>query len=384
ASSFIACSIAFSLSQEIEAIDLVNENSKNLYEIYKETGNIDKALEMYELYIKAKDTLEKQNAIEQAIKLEANRKYEEQKLADSIRHQEEIKREKIIRYGLIAFAVLILVSLVIIFISLKKTKSQKDIIETQHNSLTDSISYAKKIQDALMTSTLYMKEILPESFIFFKPKDVVSGDFYWLYRSPKGDIYFTVADCTGHGVPGAFMSMIGTSLLNENIIENKIEDTAQVLNNMRDQIIKSLKQESISGDSKDGMDMALCKLDPNNRTLEYAGAFNPLIHINRKKITQIKADPQPVALFTGNKTPFTKHEIQLEKGDMIYIFSDGFSDQFGGEKGKKYKSANLKHFLLSIQDKDMETQHTLLSEEFDSWKGTYEQIDDVCVMGVRV
>ena len=233
-------------------------------------------------------------------------------------------------------------------------KAQKVVIEGQHQKLnqshqeiTDSINYAKRIQDALMTSTVYMKDVIPESFIFFQPKDVVSGDFYWVYRSPKGQIYFTVADCTGHGVPGAFMSMIGTSLLNEFIIENALEDTAEILNNMREQIIKSLKQKGAGGENKDGMDMALCKYDPKKKTVQYAGAYNPLIHISGKEVNHIKGDNQPIALHTGKKSLFTNHELKVKKGDMLYIYSDGFADQFGGERNKKFMAGKFKKLLLS-------------------------------------
>ena len=153
---------------------------------------------------------------------------------------------------------------------------------------------------------------------------------------------------------------------------------------MREQIIKSLKQKGVTGENKDGMDMALCKLDPKKRTLEYSGAYNPLIHISGKEINYIKADHQPVAYYTGKKIPFTKHEIKLNKGDMIYIFSDGFSDQFGGDKNKKYMAKRFKNFLLEICDLPSEQQQYLLKVEFTDWLGTNEQLDDVCVMGVRV
>ena len=286
---------------------------------------------------------------------------------------------------------MVLVSLGFVFVQLRKTRAQKVVIEKQHLNLnqshqeiTDSINYAKRIQDALMTSTVYMKDVIPESFLFFQPKDVVSGDFYWVYRTSKGQIYFTVADCTGHGVPGAFMSMIGTSLLNEVIIENALVDTAEILMKMREQIIKSLDQKAAQGNNKDGMDMALCKYDPKKKTVQYSGAYNPLIHISGKEINHIKGDNQPIALHTGKKLPFTSHEIEVKKGDMLYIYSDGFADQFGGERGKKYMSGKFKKYLLSISDKPIDKQDTLIKEEFTTWKGDLELIDDVCVMGVRV
>ena len=205
-----------------------------------------------------------------------------------------------------------------------------------------------------------------------------------MYKNPKGQIFFTAVDCTGHGIPGAFMSMIGNSFLNEIIIENKTEDTGQILNNMREQIIKALKQEGVSTDSKDGMDMAICKYDPKKKTVQYSGAYNPLLHISKDEVNLIKADNQPVAYFTGKKTPFNAHEIKVKKGDMLYIYSDGFQDQFGGTKGKKYMAVKFRKFLHSIAELPADEQKQKMEQEFNSWKGSQDQIDDVCVMGVRI
>ena len=185
-------------------------------------------------------------------------------------------------------------------------------------------------------------------------------------------------------MPGAFMSMISTSLLNENIVENEMEDIALVLDNIRKKIISSLNKEGDPTQSKDGMDIALCKLDIENKTLEYAGAFNPLIHIRNKEVNLIKADPQPVALYIGENKPFTKHKIDLEDGDMIYLFSDGFPDQFGGQKNRKYMRGKFKKFLAAISDLPIDQQKRKLVNEFEIWKGNNEQVDDVCVMGVKI
>ena len=396
---------AKNILQEINTIANLDETSKSLSEVYKKLGKYKQALEMHELYMETKDSIAKMDAEEELYKFEVDKEYQLKKQADSIKHadeiiiqqaenlakEEQLKSEKQRRTGLLVIVGLVLVSLGFVFVQLRKTRAQKVVIEGQHEKLnqshreiTDSINYAKRIQDALMTSAVYIKDVLPESFILFNPKDVVSGDFYWVHHSPKGQIYFTVADCTGHGVPGAFMSMIGTSLLNEFIIENNIEDTAEVLTKMRAQIIKSLDQKGLQGENKDGMDMALCKYDPKKGTVQYSGAYNPLIHISKNEINQLKGDSQPVGLHTGNKLPFTSKEIQVAKGDMLYIYSDGFPDQFGGETGKKYLSGKFKKFLLSISDKPIDEQDTLIKAEFTNWIGDHEQIDDVCVMGVRI
>ena len=390
---------------DLNTIANLESDCKTLYEIYKAKGNLTKAIENYELHVMFKDSLDKMDANNQLYQFEAEKAFEISRLTDSIKYadeiliqqaenlakEEQLKSEKQRRTALLIIVGLVLVSLGFVFIQLRKTRAQKVVIEGQHQKLnqshqeiTDSINYAKRIQDALMTSTVYMKDVIPESFIFFQPKDVVSGDFYWVYRSPKGQIYFTVADCTGHGVPGAFMSMIGTSLLNEFIIENNLEDTAEILTNMRKQIIKSLKQEGADADNKDGMDMALCKYDPKKKTVQFSGAYNPLIHITKNEINHIKGDNQPIGLHTGRKLPFTNHEIKVKKGDMLYIYSDGFADQFGGERGKKYMSGKFKKFLLSISEMKTEQQDKLIKEEFTKWLGKNEQIDDVCVMGVRI
>ena len=236
----------------------------------------------------------------------------------------------------------------------------------------------------MMTSRVYLQDVLPESFILFRPKDVVSGDYYWVYKTPYDNIYFTVADCTGHGVPGAFMSMIGTSLLNENIIEKKVNNPGQVLDNMREKIIASLNDKNSARETRDGMDIALCKLNFEKLTVEYAGANNPLVHIRDGEINHIKANYQPVALTVGEKKPFTNHQIQLKKGDMLYIYSDGYADQFGGEKGKKFMVTKFRKLLASISSLSIEEQKQRLEDEFDSWRGEHDQIDDVCVMGVRI
>lgn len=400
------------IAKKINALDYIDGLSEVLYKAYKNKGDYKKALLMHEGFKTTKDSLLKIDARDEINKLIIEERFISEKAKDSIKHASEnllyesnliaekqkTKTEKTINIALLIFGFLISIIAIIIAISNKKTKKQKSIITTQHKELDqshkelnethkeikDSINYAKKIQDALLTSELYIKKILPNSFIFYQPKDVVSGDFYWAHKSKKGKLFFTVADCTGHGVPGALMSMIGNSLLNENIIENHLEDTADILNNMRHKITHLLNQEGVENESKDGMHMALCCLDEQTNSLEYSGAFNPLIYISDGELNEIKGDSQPVALYSGNLKPFTKHTIQLKKGDVIYIYSDGFQDQFGGEKDKKYMTKKFKNFLLNISHSSLEEQHATLKNEFDTWKGTNEQVDDVCIMGIKI
>ena len=256
-------------------------------------------------------------------------------------------------------------------------------LEEKNKEIVDSINYAKRIQDAVMTSEGYRKSVIPKSFTFFKPKDVVSGDFYWVYKDQEENIFFTVADCTGHGVPGAFMSMIGTSLLNEIIVEKGIKNTNKILDEMRKQIIKSLNQDD-NDDQKDGMDISICKLNLKKNSLEFSGAHNPLLIVSEGEIKTFKGDSQAVGLETENIKPFSKHTVKLKKDDMIYIYSDGYQDQFGGENGKKYMAANFKKLLLKISKEDEKKQNKLLEIELANWMKNEEQIDDVCIMGVRV
>ena len=369
--------------------------------IYQDLGNYKLANIYYQKRIKIDDKINIQYSIQlkaDSIELayERENRIKQEKLTKEANILNE-KKEKVIfmfEVGVIVaiiFLIIVIVFLIIVYYQWKKTRSQNKIIETQHKQLdeshreiTDSINYAKNIQDALMTSTVYLQDVLPKSFILFRPKDVVSGDYYWVYKTPNNNIYFTVADCTGHGVPGAFMSMIGTSLLNENIIEKKVNNPGEVLDNMREKIIDSLNDKNSSRETRDGMDIALCKINFEKLTLEYAGANNPLVHIRNGEINHIKANYQPVALTVGEKKPFTNHKIKLKKGDMIYIYSDGYADQFGGEKGKKYMVTKFRKFLAYISPLDVKEQKKKLDQEFESWKGEHDQIDDVCVMGVRV
>ena len=394
--------------KKFDGHDFINDiklYSKTLYNVYKELGNRKKALEMHELYVKAKDSVAKIDVEEELYKFEVDKEYELKKQADSIKHadeiliqqaenlakEEQLKSEKQRRTGLLAIVGLVLVSLGFVFVQLRKTRAQKVVIEGQHQKLnqshqeiTDSINYAKRIQDALMTSTVYMKDVIPESFIFFQPKDVVSGDFYWVHRSPKGQIYFTVADCTGHGVPGAFMSMIGNSLLNEMIIENNIAETNLILDRVSNKVKKSLEQKGQDNQSKDGMDMVLCRLNEKKNELMFTGAKNSLVLIREGEVFEYKGDKRPVGFYLGKGIKFTAQKINVQKNDMLYIYSDGFADQFGGERGKKYMSGKFKKFLLSISEMTMEQQEYLVKVEFTNWMGENEQIDDVCVMGVKV
>jgi len=260
----------------------------------------------------------------------------------------------------------------------EEVEKQKEIVEEAHKEITDSIQYAKRIQSAILPPLKIVKEYLPQSFILYKPKDVVAGDFYWMVH--KDDkVLFAAADCTGHGVPGAMISVVCNNGLNRSVREYGLTDPGKILDKTREIVISEF--EKSEEDVKDGMDIALCTLEGN--TLQYAGANNPLWIIRNGEVLETKANKQPIGKF-DKPQPYTTHTFELQKGDAIYIFSDGYVDQFGGEKGKKFKAKALRELLLSIQGKSMEEQRTIIGKAFENWKGSLEQIDDVCVIGVKI
>ncbi len=260
---------------------------------------------------------------------------------------------------------------------------QKKVIEEKQKEIIDSINYAKRIQLALLSNDNLLKNNLPEHFILFNPKDVVSGDFYWATPTPEGFVYVT-ADCTGHGVPGAFMSLLNISKLSQAVNENKIYRPDLILNNVREEIINALNSDGSKEQSQDGMDAVVCKLDIKNNILEYAAANNVSCIIRDNQVIILKADKMPVGKYIGNEKPFTFNKIEIQKGDVIYTFTDGYTDQFGGSRGKKFMYKQLEELLLFIHKEPMEIQSELLLSKFNSWKNGLEQLDDVLVIGVRI
>lgn len=259
---------------------------------------------------------------------------------------------------------------------------QKRQIETKQTEILDSIKYAKRIQTAILPPQSLVKSYLKNSFVLYKPKDVVAGDFYWMEH--VGDnILFAAADCTGHGVPGAMVSVICNNGLNRSVREYGLTDPDKILNKTREIVVQEF--EKSEEEVKDGMDISLCSLSLSKNSLRWAGANNPLWIIRKgsNQVEEIKADKQPIGKHENPK-PYTNHEINLQKGDSIYIFTDGYPDQFGGENNKKFKTANFKKLLLTITDKKMEEQKRIIDKAFEDWKEDFEQIDDVCVIGVGV
>ena len=280
-------------------------------------------------------------------------------------------------------------------------EAQRDLVYGQKKEITDSIGYAQRIQAAILPHKSYLDKIIPDYFVLFNPRDIVSGDFYWI-REVNSSIVIVAADCTGHGVPGAFMSMLGITLLNELVGERRIDKPGAILGQLRSKVKGMLVQEGNIRDQKDGMDMAIAVIDKERRELQFAGAYNPLYLIREKEqvtgkeagkeialqgedsiLIEYKGDKQPIGVH-WQETAFTNHVISLKKGDSFYVFSDGFVDQFGGNRRKKFKTRKFKNLLLEIHSEPMEMQKKILEETFEKWRGNIEQIDDVSVIGVRV
>ncbi len=260
---------------------------------------------------------------------------------------------------------------------------QKELIDQQNRAMTDSIHYARRIQDAVMPAPEVMRYLLPKHFVFYRPRDIVSGDFFWVDKRDE-TVLIAVADCTGHGVPGAFMSMLGISLLNE--ISSKYGDqpTNELMDELRDQLIAALGQTGDKYEARDGMEMALVAINTKTREVQFTGANHHLYTFQKGKQVIIKGDPMPVGIHAMSSTLFSAHSLKLGRGDSLYLFSDGYADQFGGEGRKKFGSARLKTLLKEIQQNIMHDQKEALEKEFDDWKGKQEQIDDVLMIGIKL
>ncbi|MCK5136325.1 MAG: SpoIIE family protein phosphatase [Bacteroidales bacterium] len=259
---------------------------------------------------------------------------------------------------------------------------QRDEIRLINQNITDSITYASRIQQAIFPPAELLTTYFPESFILSRPQYIVSGDFFWIGKK-KDKLVVAVADCTGHGVPGAFMSMLGITLLNELVNHQSITESNEILNSLKKQIIQSLRQKGDSESTSDGMDMALCVVDPGKRTLQYSGGFNPLIIIRDGELIMYKADPMPIGIGAITGRVFTKHDINLQKGDLVYLYSDGYEDQFGGEKDKKFSRKRFRNLLLEIHSMPVPEQKAALEKALDAWMDGHEQVDDITVMGIK-
>ncbi len=310
----------------------------------------------------------------------------------------ELKRQKLITYGLGLFILIIVVLGFFIYKNLREKKkaylllerknneveSQKLIIEEKNKDIIDSIKYAERLQKTILPPMKIINEIVPDSFVFFKPKDIVSGDFYWIERTKEG-VLFAVIDCTGHGVPGAMMSLVGNNLLNKIVKEKGICSPQKILNELLAELFLALRQDTEEIKANDGMDLTICLFNPLTNNLTYAGAFNPVLIARDSEIIELKTDKFSVGKYAYEHNFTYKEQIfELKKNDVVYLSTDGYSDQFGGNKGKKLMRKNFYLLLQKISHLKKEEQILKIEENFNNWKGTYEQLDDITVFGFRV
>jgi serine phosphatase RsbU (regulator of sigma subunit) len=264
----------------------------------------------------------------------------------------------------------------------EEISSKNELLAQKNKHITDSIAYASRIQEALLPPKELLEELLPEHFVLFKPRDIVSGDFYWLKQIGNFTVY-AAADCTGHGVPGAFMSMLGISFLNELVTKSRFDSAGELLDRLRKKVKTSLRQTGKEDDTKDGMDIALCVIDNDSMTLQYAGAYNPVYIIRDGELQEIKATRNPIGIYL-KEVSFQSNDFSLRKGDVLYTFSDGYIDQFGGEDERKFKARTFKDLLMEIHQKPMQEQEAILDKTIIEWQGKAEQTDDILVFGVRI
>ncbi len=392
------------ISDSMHYLDGIRDANKLLSDLYRETGRWQDAYQAYTKYSTAKDSLvsierDKQIANKQ-FSYELEKKEVQLKAEQDIANEQKNK-EEIVIYAVTA--VLLLVLLLAAFVlrgyrqkqkanlQLEAQKQKVDLafkqLNIKHTEITDSINYAKRLQQALLKTEEEITPLFTEAFIFFKPKDVVSGDFYWVTQKNGKSIIASV-DCTGHGVPGALMSMMGNAFLDGIINANGITEPARILSEMRTMVIKSLKQTGAVGETRDGMDMALITFDNSSMELAYSGANNPLWRITKQAgeltFEEYKPDKRPIGYFMGKGLPFNQQKIKATKGDAFYIFTDGYADQFGGPKGKKFKYKQLKELIMANTQLSMAEQKKKLEKNLAEWKGNLEQVDDILVIGIRV
>ncbi|MBS1637929.1 MAG: tetratricopeptide repeat protein [Bacteroidetes bacterium] len=402
---------SYNLSKRIHDLGELTYVTKVLSDAYHEKQDEPSAYKFLLEHLALKDSLMNSEKEKEITQKQMRFEYEKRIIADSVMFQEQqkanlhkiqladakLKQEKTFRYALILGIVLIIVFFVFLYnrftvikeknkiIQLQHTQvtEQKNIIELKNKEVTDSINYAQRIQQAVLTGDDIWEKISADYFILFMPKDIVSGDFYWSYITEQGLAVFAAIDCTGHGVPGGFMSMLGNSFLNEIVIEKHIETPGDILTALRAKVIKAFEQKGIT-EQKDGMDMALCTWNPATRELQYAGANNPLWIIENNELRELKADKFPIGVYDGAGERFNTQKVALNPGACIYMTSDGYPDQFGGPKGKKFKYRQLEEQLLEIHHLPMKEQKEILATRFMDWKADLEQVDDVLIVGIAL
>lgn len=387
---------SYKVAQELNSISKRIVSLEGLSLLHKDMGNLSQALDYSILCMQLKDTLYNKEQAE--INAEMQTKFAtEKKQQENEMLNLQLKSETLVKTVFIVLAFAMLLLAFFIFRGLRqKQKSnlvlseknkiieeQKHIVEEQNKDITDSIKYAERIQHAILPPDKLWASLLPDSFVYYKPKDILSGDFYWIEK--KDDfVFFAAADCTGHGVPGALMSIVNYNLLNKAVLEKGYTSTSDILNYVNNELTVSLHQSYRESSVRDGMDISICAFNTKTKELQFSGANNPVYLIRGGTLSQLNADKYPIGSFVEETMPsFTSQTLQLEKGEVMYLFSDGYADQFGGPNGKKFKYKQLKEVLLEIQGKSMQEQKEILDKRLCDWKGTLEQVDDICVIGVK-
>ncbi len=385
--------------------ELMIQIHQSLSDLYLSMKQPEKSLRHYKSYIEKRDYQNiddaKRTADKQELKFEFDKKkfeYEKEQEKKNLVIEDEKKMQKIFSYSIATILILTLIFFVFIYNRYKLTQRQKvliseqkqevehqkHIVEEKQKEIVDSINYAQRIQYALLANKKLLDDNLLDYFLYFQPKDVVSGDFYWAQNLSNGTFGLVTADSTGHGVPGAIMSMLNIACLNESIKADQLTEPADILNATRKKIIHHLMHDGSTEGGKDGMDCSLVCFDFKDLKLTYAAANNPVWIVRENKLLVLPADKMPIGKHDKDNVPFKQTEVALQKGDVVYTFTDGYADQFGGPKGKKYKYKQLEELLVSIYEKPMMMQHDVLRQSLNDWKGNLEQVDDVCVIGVRI
>jgi serine phosphatase RsbU (regulator of sigma subunit) len=393
-------------STQIGSLDDIKSAYMSLSSIYEGMGNFKQALLNHRLYTLYNDSIyndeNKRKAMETDIKYHFDKKAMNTRIENEKKQiilKEEAKNQRLIIYFGAGILILVIVFAVYAFRSFKikqkintqlsvqkeeimaqrdEIELQRSIVEEKNKGLTDSINYAKRIQYTLLTNDEFLKENLKDHFVYFNPKDIISGDFYWAAK--KGNKFFlAVCDCTGHGVPGAFMSLLSVSFLNEAINERGILSPERILDYVRGRLIESVSKDG----QRDGFDGILICMENGNNTFKYAAAHNNPIVIRNDSIIELPYDKMPVG-HNEKIVSFNLHTFDLNKGDTLYLFTDGFADQFGGPKGKKFMYKQLKELLITISDKSLDIQKQDIEQTLNNWKGNLEQVDDVTLLGIRI
>ncbi len=387
------------LGRESETPENIKNGANLLSQVYEFQNKSQQALDMIRLFIKMKDSISNEANIKQFAAIEYQAKESSLKAEQMAREETnkaELNRQKTIRYAFTIGFGLVLVLVVVVFRNLQQNKKknkiitaqklevehQKELVDEKNKEITDSITYAKRLQEAILPPLKMVKEIFPENFVLYIPKDIIAGDFYWMEHS--GEFTFiAAADSTGHGVPGAMVSVVCSNALNRSIKEFKLTEPGLVLDKARELVLETFAKSE--GDVKDGMDISLLCINRKKKSITWAGANNPLWYINPEEnlLSEIKPNKQPIGK-TDNPLPFTTHSIPYLPGKIIYLITDGYADQFGGPKGKKLKYKQLEEFILNSKDKPLSEQKEVLEQKFAAWKMHYEQVDDVTLLGLKI